>query len=179
MSLAFRVTPSLFLLFMGCYPGADWGSDEVPIDPVRTVTGYQKLRTTRQAGSAPATVQAAFELNDAAVAGLQWLDVSINVYSGESLDGQGLRAQWLGGPGGEPVHASFAGELSTTWSAGFAVASSFCAAGPCELRLELAPEGEWRSELSFPLEYEVYATLDLQGPSRFDASMQLTLEERP
>jgi len=105
----------------------------------------------------------------------------VNVHSGESLEGQGLRAQWLGEPGGEPMRADFGGEWSTAWSENLYVWSNPCAAAPCVLNLELAPEGEWRSELSFDIEYDVIALLELQGAdySGVDTAMKLRLEASP
>jgi hypothetical protein len=136
---------------------------------------------TRKAGAAPANVHATVELSDVAVARFSSLALKVNVYSGESLDAQGLRAQWLGEPGGEPVRANFSGEWSATWSADLYVASAPCTAGPCTLNLELAPEGQWNSELSFAMEYDVVALLELQGNyyPQLDSALELSLEAQP
>ena len=178
MSLAFWVTPFLLLLFTGCEDL--WSEDESPAKFGRTLTLEEQLRTIRRAGAPPATVRGTFELSDAAVAGFRGLDVFIDVYSAESLDGERLRAQWLDEPGGVVVQGPFAGGLSTIWSATLYKDSNPYAAAPRVLNLEVAPEGDWRSELEFPMEYEVYVMLPRQaGAVASDDDLKLTWEESP
>jgi hypothetical protein len=180
MRSALWAAPGFLLLFTGCPDDAQWGSDPSERDSVTTGTGDQ-LQAIRKAGALAPTVYVSVELSALAVRRFRGLDLMLYVYSSESLEGQGLRAQWLGEPGGGPVHGDFGGEWSASWSDGFYVASNPCAAAPCVLSLELAPEGDWHSELSFAVEYDVVAVLELEGAdsSRLDSVMDVTLEASP
>jgi len=181
MTSTLWTAPCLLLLCTGCSDEAQWDSDTSSRDTAPTVTRFQQLRTTREAGALPPSVYASLELSDAAVTRFLSLGLTVSVYSGESLDGEGLRAQWLGAPGGDPVRANFGGEWSAMWSAYFSLDSNPCAAAPCVLNLELTPEGEWSSELGFPMEYEVIAGLVVRGvhDSMLDDALELTLEASP
>jgi hypothetical protein len=177
MRSALWAAPAFLLIFTGCPDEAQWDSEP---ETART-TASEHFQTTRKAGAPPAIVHASVELSELAATRFLALVLMVQVYSGESLDGQGLRAQWLGEPGGEPVRASFGGAWSTEWSTNMYVWSNPCAAAPCVLDLELAPEGEWSGELSFDMEYDVIALLELQPTdyTLLDGAMQLTLEARP
>jgi hypothetical protein len=167
-----------FILLASCSDEAQW--DWESQQTARSATS-KRLQTTRQAGAPPATVHARLELSELAVQRFVALALMVNVYSGESLDGQQLRAQWLGEPRAEPVLASFGGEWSTEWFTRLHLWAAPCAAAPCALELELAPEGDWSSELSFDLQYDVIALLELQpvDPRLLDSAQQLTLEVSP
>lgn len=163
--------------------------DEAPVPvqpggPFTSVAGVQEtLRLTRQAAAPPATVLVALELSEAALGGFLGLELAVDVYSAESVPGQGLRAQWLGEPTGEPVMGDFGGDLAAVWSAQLPLSTRPCSSAPCLVRLQIAPQGEWASELSFPIEYDVVARLDYQ---RADAAhvpseqlLQLSVEVQP
>jgi hypothetical protein len=174
----------LFPLCTGCPYDGEWESQEVERGPLMVpIVPYQELRITREAGAPPPTLYAQVALSDFAVARFYQLLLTLHVYSAESIEGQGLRAEWLGDFGGEPVRASFGGALSATWSAELPVTSNPCAEVPCALTLKLAPEGDWSNELSFVMQYEVQAELELT-PGGYEhgalaSALQLTLQENP
>jgi len=180
MGSALWAAPGFLLLFTGCPDDAHWDSDPSQTGSV-WASASQQLQTIRRAGAVPPTVYVSVELSARAVRRFRGLNLMLEVYSGESLEGQGMRAQWLGEPGGGPSHGKFGGEWSARWSEGLYLASSPCAAAPCVLNLELAPEGDWHSELGFAMDYDVVAVLELEGAdsSRPDSVMDLTLEASP
>jgi hypothetical protein len=180
--------PCLLLLCPGCIPDhSEWEPNGGQREPAERVTGaYEELQTTREAAAAPLPVYARVALSEFAVTRFQRLELAVDVYSAESIAGQGLRAEWLGEPGGEPVRASFGGVLAATWSAELAVNSNPCLTLPCVLSLKLAPEGEWQNELSFDMDYVVRASLELRVAgyeyydyAALDSAVQITLEQSP
>lgn len=90
-----------------------------------------ELDVLREAGKPPPTVYARIEFSDYAVPRFRSLDVIVDVYSAESVEGQGLRAEWLQDFDVEPVRANFGGEFSATWSGSLSLASSPCTGLPC------------------------------------------------
>lgn len=181
MRSAIRGAAALVVLATGCPDTVD----SVPVQPggpfTRVAAVQETLRLTRQAGAPPATVLAELELSEVALAGFLQLEVMVDVYSGESVPGQGLRAQWLGEPLTEPVAGDFEGELAAAWSAELLVTSRPCSGLPCVMSLEIVPQGTWDGPLSFPIEYEVLARLDFEraDPAYAPDEMALSVEAQP
>ena len=138
------------------------------------------LRVTREPATPPPLVHMEVELSEQAVEYFVGLGLRLVVSSGQGLERQGLVLAWLGDEGAEPVRASFDGPLSSRLTSDLALPSMPCAAVPCRFTLELVPQGDWASDVSFPLEYLVEAEIWLEeGRTAQSTDVHLSFELVP
>jgi hypothetical protein len=105
----------------------------------------------------------------------------VSLESGQGLERQGLLAQWLDDIADESVRARFGGPLSNRLELSSVLSAVPCDAVPCRITLELLPDGEWSSDVSFPIRYEVSAALALERRDRLtlEGDLELVLELVP
>ena len=150
-------------------------------DHTSVTEAWQTLAITREPETPPPLSRAHVMLSEFALEHFVELELAVSVTSGQSLEQQGLLAYWLGDLESAPVRTSFEGVLSNTLHSQLLLDTAPCAAVPCSFTLELMPRGEWASDVSFPIEYQVAATLELEWRDRLalDSDLSLSLELVP
>ena len=177
----------LLLCASACLGGEDRQYALLDRQPGRLGIGAaERLETRREPGAAPATVYGHLQLSDCARERFDLLEESVTVSRAKSFQGEGLRAQWIGEPGGLPITGHFEDALSTTWSADL---SPQPCSQPCVLSFELAPADQGNDVRSLgteslTYEYELRAWLEVRGQYRsevqeLDSALGISLEEAP
>lgn len=146
-----------------------------------SIEALAELDGQRELGMSPPLIRAHVELSEFAITHFQELELQVDLVSGQGLERQGLVARWLDDIADESVRAPFGGPLSNTLELSSVLRAVPCDAVPCRVTLELLPDGEWSSDVSFPIRYEVSAELALERRDRlaFDGDLELVLELIP
>ena len=155
--------------------------DRFETEATSVATASQNLAITREPETPPPLGHAHVELSEFAVEHFVELELSVYVTSGQGLERQGLLAYWLGDVEAQPVRESFGGTLANSLVSHQVLTTVPCSTVPCRLTLELMPRGEWASDVSFPIQYEITATLELERRERLalDSDLTLSLELAP
>jgi hypothetical protein len=141
----------------------------------------QTLELTRAPEAAPPGVRARLSLSEFAVARFTELQLRVALQTGQSLQGQGLSAEWVEGAEGVGESVSFTGPLWNELALSATASAVACAEAPCRVVLELAPRGSWQSDVSYPVRCRADATLLLERSERLPilADFELQLELIP
>ena len=169
------------LLLFGAIPvgGGCRGDDSVP--GFAETSAHQVLNVTRERDAPAPVVQAELELSPFALEHFTDLWVTVQVESGQALEQQGVLAHWFGDAAAATLpetQADFEGALANSAQLRFWTKSPPCEAAPCLVTLELSPGGDWTSDVPFPVEFDVKASLALdhtgqRGVLRSDLSIRL------
>lgn len=140
-----------------------------------------QLGITQQPGAPAPLVLAQIALSEFAVDHFLVLEVTLQITSGQSLEARGIAPEWLGAEAAPP-RADFSGPLANLLEAHPRLDAPPCgSAEGCLVTLELTPRGEWASDVPFPLQYSVHATLGLEPRDRMalPSDVGLSLELLP
>jgi len=155
------------------------GDDSVP--GFAETSAHQVLNVTRERNAPVPVVQAELELSPFALEHFTDLWITVQVESGQALEGHGVLARWFGDAAAAALpetQADFEGALANSAQLRFWLDSPPCAAAQCLVTLELSPGGDWTSDVPFPIDYDVQASVALdhtgqRGVLRSDLTLRL------